>query len=70
MHEIGESASLAGAGPTPAFVLEHVSGADGVRVAGFVREGQPAEAVSPQVRWRLCFGGGCVLVGVARLLGC
>jgi hypothetical protein len=35
-----------------------------------VREGQPAEAVSPCVRWLLCVGGGSVLVGVARLLGC
>jgi hypothetical protein len=38
---LAKSTSLTTAGSTPVFVLAHVSGADGVRVAAFVRTEQP-----------------------------
>src|SRR5437764_12520602 len=47
-----------------------VCAADGAGVASSVRFWQPAEVVSPSIRWLLLVAGGCVVIGVLRLAWC
>jgi hypothetical protein len=47
-----------------------VCAADGAGVASSVRFWQPAEVVSPSIRWLLLVAGGCVVIGVLRLARC
>ena len=54
----------------PAFVLARVCKVVPPLAAAFVRFRQPAEVVSPSIRWLLLVGGGCVVIGVLRLARC